>query len=429
MRDLPEPLLREKVQIKKDTPCPICKGRLLSDEGKPIKNMLNAKGLGLVHDSCFLPYMKEEEIRILFQIRCYSIGDTIAATPALRELRRMYPRTHITVLTFFPELFEYNPCVSAILDMNKTIMQKDIDAHHFIIDGFNQEIGQHFAMHSVDYSSASAFGRSIFPIFWDYDIFYRPEHRNSAIKIARSFGIDPENDKLIVLHPHRTEWKTRDWGPSHMEIVSRKIFKKYPAHKQASIGGKRDVKGHEMKNYVKLDQVIDLYGTMSLLETAAFLDLPCCKLMITPDTGALHLAGSRKELPLVGIFTLVRAHFRTPIRYGKYSYKFIGVDSDTGCCCTYDNRQLTNEMHFDKCPKLTFLEETQRLSIPKGAKIQGLQNLFPEEEWSADSIGKQIREKTKEFNYENLPCFPTVEKVMTAVDTALEKWGPDASRE
>lgn len=419
------PLKRSQMTFHKEDKCPVCSVKFLKDDNTLLKNIIKVPNYGLVHDSCFTPFIKEEELRILYKIRCYSIGDTITVTPALRELRTIYPRAYITVMTFFPELFQYNPCVNALYDLSRPITEDEMNSHHFHVDAFNSDKGHHFAMHSVDFSAASALDRAIFPHHWNYDLFYGTDERTSAKKIITDAGIDIENDKLILVHPHGTEWKTRDWGPHHMPELVRRIKEKLPEHKIVSIGGKRDVKAHEMKNYVELPEAINLYGKLTLLQTAAFMDMPCCKLLVTPDTGTLHLGASRQELPIVGIFTLIRAHFRTPVRKGKYSYKFIGIEAESGCNCTYQNRQLSNEMRFDTCPKLDFLKHTRTINIPKNFKLEGVRNFFPDTEWNADDLNKQIIDKEREFKYESLPCFPSVDKAMLAVEKAMELWGAE----
>lgn len=431
------PLERVKLTIHKDDCCPICKEKFFKDfaEGKTpelVRNVMASKEIGAVHDNCFMPYVPEEQIRILYKVLCYSIGDTIASTPALREIRRMYPRATITVLTFFPEVFLYNPWINVILDLNDTVLQEQIDAHQFQVTGFNSEQGLHFAMHSVEFSTQSTFKRSVNPDRWNYDLCYSKKELESCRDILKESGIDYENGKLIVVHPHGTEWSTRDWGPNRMPELVDRLHKKYPDHTIVSIGGKRSLNAKnshntvpkEMKNYIGLpDYVVDLYGKLGLLETAAFLNHKSVKLMVTPDTGALHIASSCSQLPIVGIFTLIKSIFRTPVRNGKFGYKFIGVESESGCNCTYDNRQFTNEANFQKCPKRTFLEDTLRLNIPRQAKVDGMRNQFPTIPWNKDEIGEQLRTAISEFDPKSLPCFPSVDRVMLACEKAIEQWG------
>lgn len=393
---------KTKIQIRKDDRCPICREFFVDKNNKVIRDMMQDKHAGVVHAGCFMPYFPEEKIKILFKVLCYSIGDTIATTPILREMKRLYPAANFTVMTLFPDIFKHNPNASMILDLNKPIEQSMVDAHHFQLNAFDSTDRHHFAMHSVEFSSQSALNRSIPREAWQYELNYSDEDRKRALDVALEIGINPVNDSVILVHPHGTEWKTRDWGPAHMQTLVDMLPSGY---KIVSVGGKRgEVPAREMKNYVSLNNIFaDVYGKMSILETCAFMDLPCMKLMVTPDTGALHIAASRPELPIVGIFTLIRAHLRAPVRNGLFGYKFLGVESVNPCNCTLDARSMTTEMNLTICPKRTFLERTLAAKrLTEEQKAIGIKN----------TIGFDA--KLEDFNPKTLPCYPMPERVLQA---------------
>ncbi len=418
----------QKATIHKDDVCKVCHEKIVGEDLKLIQDIMVSDVMGVVHQACFLPYHPEHALAALVTVRCYSIGDTIASTPAIRELRRMYPNMKITVLTFYPELFKYNPHIAGILDLNQPVPAKAVEMHHFRLDAFNSANLHHFAMHSVDFAFQSTFSRSGFPgPDWEYEVMYHQDDYTEMQKIIREAGIDPEKDKLILLHPHGTEWKTRDWGPYNMPQLAALLHSKYPEHKIVSIGGKRgEVPKQELKNYVALPKEVphvELYGKLSLLQSAAFMDLPACKLLVTPDTGTLHLGGSRQELPIVGIFTLIKAYFRTPVRRGRMGYKFIGVEASSGCNCTYDAKLLTHESFFGTCPKKKFLDRTLRRNIPTAIKLEGMKNYAPERKWDEKNLGKEIRKELQEYPDDALPCFPDLTRVFNACVKMLNETG------
>ena len=410
-----------RVQIKEGQRCTVCKQVFLDDKKNLLKPIMSVPGFGEVHEACFMPYHQEDELRLLVKIRCYSIGDTIATTPAIRELRRIYPRAKITVITVFPDLFKYNPLVDEVLDMNYGLLEETMKSYHYIIDPFVTEgVHHHFAVHSGEFAFQSAFHRSGIPTQYEYEIFYHQDDRTEMRKIADELGVS-QTKPLIFVNPHKTEWETRDWGPVHMQRLVDKLAKTFDDHQIVSIGGKRgEAKGREMPNYVKLnDKVIDAYGKFSLLQSIAFMDQPNVKLLITPDTGTLHMGAACQELPIVGIFTVVKAYFRTPVRKGRFGYKFTGVESDSGCCCSYDAKLYSVEMRINTCPKKAFLENTLKCNLPKGYKREGMKNFDPSREWPIESLGDDVRKELAIYSKPSLPCFPSVDKVYAACERML----------
>lgn len=431
---LPKALSKKTIEVKIDAKCPICREDLFNKETKQLrKSVLNSKELGAVHDGCFVPYMGEKNIRMLLQIRCYSLGDTITMTPILRELRRLYPLATIDVMTYYPDIFKNNPHVNGILDLKNPIPQEMIESYHFRLDGFDPEKLGHFSTHSVEFAAMCAMGKSILPTSWGYEMVYTKEDHDAALKVLADAGIDPEKDRCIMIHPHGTEWRTRDWGPARFPELVKKIAARWPKHKIVGIGGSRsDAPKYTMKNYVEIPGIIDLYGKLKLLETAAMMDMKCMKMLVTPDTGTLHIGATRPELPIVGIFTLIKAYFRTPVRNGRFGYKFIGIEPESGCNCTYDSKFITEDLLMNDCPMATMLQRVQWVNVPKAAKLGRLASFDRAGGWDRynekkdGKIGAAIKRREKEFQPGNLPCFPSVDRVMLACEAAMAKWGGDA---
>ena len=392
--------------------CAICLQDFV-EKDKPL--MLDLPGIGVVHIFCYTPYVPETNLRVLVNIRCYSIGDTVAVTPILRELRRTHPKATIDVVTFYPELFKFSPYVQNIFDRNSVLPSAISSSYIKVIDAFDSTKQRHWATHSVEYSAKAALEKSLYLKDWWTEVHYSPADVQRAKEVA---GFS-EDDKVILVHPHKTEWETRDWGPSHMPELCRRLQEAYPGHKIVSIGGKRAEDGvaYQLTNYVPLEGALDLYGKLTLLQSLALMDLPQVKLMITPDTGTLHLAGTRKELPIVGIFTLIRAEFRTPVRNGVFGYKFEAVQTDA-CNCTYDVKSLTANPNISRCPKKVFLQNTLNAPIPVDQKILGLKN-YDGNVWKEEGLEDSIQEEMKKFQPGNLACFPSVDAVFSACTKLL----------
>jgi ADP-heptose:LPS heptosyltransferase len=426
----PQGLPRALVTLSVDDRCALCAGPFIANGQLAAGPAMKSDRLGLVHSTCYMPYHPQDNVRVLFNVRTWSIGDTLTATPLLRHARRIYPKATINVLTLYPELFAHNPHINGILDARSPVPQAMVDAHEFQLSTFaNDRIPGHMAIHSMDFAALSAFGRQLYPTEWEYELYYSEADVTRAKAVWAEAGIDPYNDRVIVLHPHGTEWSTRNWGPHRMPELAVRLADRYPGHRIVSIGGKRDgVTDHVMKNFVALPEAaraVDLYGKLSLLETAAILDSPCVKLLVTPDTGTLHLGATRPALPMVAIFTVIRAYFRTPVRHGELGYRFIPVEADSGCNCSYDRPTLTQIAHINVCPKRTFLQETLAREMPVELKRNGLFLHDRHREWPKDAPGLEaaVREEITRFPDEALPCFPSVDKVFRACVEALNQWG------
>jgi ADP-heptose:LPS heptosyltransferase len=417
-------------EISRTDTCGVCKELLRNEVGDLEKQVMEENELGLVHADCYFPFHPEEQVKIILYVSCYSMGDTITCTPIIREIRRLYPRAHIDVATWYPDIFKYNPHINQIYDFNQKLPSLE-GIYTFEIKTFKMEAAIHFATHSMDFASLSAFSRQLNQEDWEYEVLVSPIETNSMLEVCKREGLNLDSDKLILVNPHKTEWPTRDWGKVHFAETYEWLKNEYPDYKIVSLGGKRtEVPSQQRDNYIELPGVTDLFGKLTILESIALCRHPASKLMITPDTGALHLAACAPELPIVGIFTVVRARFRTPVRNKILSYKFYGIDADTGCDCTYSARLLTNNVYAGTCPKKTFLEQIMRSNIPRTFKFDGLRNSFPEVNWNPDEgIQKQVLPHLNKFSQPSIPCFPTVDKVKRVIQKAMNEHNARVSPE
>ena len=369
------------------------------------------------HPMCYAPYVDESNLKLLVNCRCWSLGDTLTMTPAIRELRRLYPKAEIAVISNFPEIFKHSPYVNKNFD-RKQVLPSDIKKEFTrTVDLFTGDFQHHWASHSVDFSAKSGLSKSLLPQDMQLELNYVGADRQAMLKIVRP----GKKEKIVLLHPHKTEWDTRNWGHSRMPALAEKIKNAYPDHRLISIGGSRFNKDHQrsMKNFVELPGVESLYDKLSLLETAALMDLPQVRLLVTPDTGTLHIGATRPELPIVGIFTLIRSHFRAPVRQGRTGFKFYPVET-SGCSCTYDGKPFIEHMDLSTCPKGNFLLTTLASGLEPKEKIVGLSQKFPETIWREEGLEQQIAEETKKYRSGNLRCFPDVQKVFDACKVVLD---------
>ena len=324
-------------------------------------------------------------------VRCWCIGDTICTTPTIREIRRTHPNAIIDIITLFPEIFKYNQNVNNIIDRADTAPSSLVDNYIMVLDVFNSENQMQWVTHSVEYSVKSALKKSLCLKDQHLEVNYSKKEKESALNVFKV----SEDDKIILAHPHRSAWETRNWGVHNMAPLVKKIKEAYPNYRIISVGGSRadENKFNSMKNKIYLEDVEDYYGKFSLLETLAIMDLPQVKLLITPDTGTLHMGATRPELPIVGIFTLIKSEFRIPTRHGVSSYKFSAVETDK-CNCTYYAKSLITKFELAVCPKREFLKRTINAPIPIEKKLIGLKN-YNGKAWQAKNLEGQITKEIK----------------------------------
>lgn len=392
--------------------CVICQ-KDFTEKDKPL--IVNIPEIGNTHVFCYAPYVPETNLKVLVNIRCWSLGDTIAVTPSIRELKRTHPKASIDVVTFFPELFKYSPHVRNVFDRHSVMPSTLATGYTKILDAFDNTKQRHWATHAVEYSSKATLEKSLPTGDWWTEVNYLP----SDLEAAKEISGFTEDDRVILIHPHKTEWETRDWGPTHMAELCRLLKESYPDHKLVSIGGKRSEPGaiNHMANHVAIEGAVDLYGKLTILQSLALMDLPQVKLLITPDTGTLHMGGTRKELPIVGIFTLIKPEFRTPVRNGVFGYKFEAV-STNACNCTYDMKSLTANPNISVCPKRTFLQNTLDAPLPTSAKLLGLHN-YDGKTWQEDGLNDKIKAEIEKYRPGHLACFPSVESAFAACTKLL----------
>lgn len=394
--------------------CIICRQSLdcSSTEG----DVVTVGSGGSAHVHCYSPYVAETRLKILVNVRCWSIGDTLSTTPVLREIRRVYPKATIDVITLFPDFFIHNPHINNVIDRGTVLPSTIANDYILVLDSFDSTKQMHWATHSVEFSSRAALEKSLREESRHLEAYYSTDDMAAAKEIA-SFGSDT---KVILIHPHKTEWATRDWGVTHMPDLVKKLRKAYPDYKIVSIGGKRFSSGaNAMDNFVSIEGVQELFGKLSLLQTLALMDMPQVKLIITPDTGALHMAATRKELPIVGIFTLIKSEFRVPVRNGQRGYKFIGVETDA-CNCTYNAKNLISRFELSACPKRVFLQNTLQSPLSMKDKLNGMEN-YNGGIWDRENLDQQIETELEKFRPGYLPCFPSVDAVFTACANFLKK--------
>jgi ADP-heptose:LPS heptosyltransferase len=342
-----------------------------------------------------------KKINKILVIRLSSMGDVILTSHLIRILKKSYPEAQIdfAVSKQYSEIYKYNPNISNIFEYDKSLpnskiielrneflKSNGIEKYDLIIDlqrnirSMNLRNGIYNKLvkvkkHRLNKLSLVYFKnglmnptKSIPEIYleslselgikddgkglelWlpeekDYDK-YPPEIRNTNKNIER-----------IAIAPGAFHF-TKRWLPEGFTGLIIKLKEKFNAE-IILIGGKSDIEiCGQIKSGVNF-KVSDYSGSESIIETARLID--SCDLLITNDTGVMHIAAAR-QVPVVAIFGSTIAAFG----FSPFRVPNIIIEKQVPCRpCTHIGRDSCPKKHFN-CMKLISAEDV----------IDGVNKLF-----------------------------------------------------
>ncbi len=129
-----------------------------------------------------------------------------------------------------------------------------------------------------------------------------PERTEVAAEVNRKwFGekskFEIRNSKLILLQPG-ARWKNKRWPVQHFGKVIHRLAQKFPDARFAVLGGKDDTPLGETIAQALPEKVLNLCSATSLPEMIEWVRR--CDLLITNDTGPMHVAAAMNK-PLVAL--------------------------------------------------------------------------------------------------------------------------------
>lgn len=406
-----------KLECRISDLCYYCGQPFIDNNGKQIKPIAMSEK-GLVHRDCQLYYKDQKDLKICFIINCWSIGDTITTTPVLREVKRLYPKSHIDVITTFPELFRYNPHVNSVIERPSKMTNEIFNSYDVVLDAFNTQTPDyphHWNTHCVQFSAHCTLRKTL---AWE-DCSYQVDYGENDLKNAEAkltgAGI-PLNKPLIILHPYGAEWKTRTWTTEAWRDVAKHIINVYGDFKVITIGGSRE-KVKKMDNFIDMSGIkglTEFYGKFEILETIALMDRPQSRLLVTMDTAPLHMAACCNNICILGLFTVVNSRYRTPIRNKKLGHKFWAIDSRE-CSCTYNFANLIENINLLECKKQLTYGKMLNNNISNKEITTAWNNIHGTELQSVTP--EMIMQKINE--YKDLKCMPNVIEVKNKIDQII----------
>jgi lipopolysaccharide heptosyltransferase II len=328
-------------------------------------------------------------------IRFSSLGDIVLTSPLIRALRTTFPAARIDFLlkSRYVDLVNFNPHLSAVVTLETSgaeelrTLRRRIrnERYDLVLDLQNSPRSRYIRMFSGAHAVRSV-DKRIFSRFCLVNLkknFYRgiipvPER---YLETARDFGVKDDGDGLEVFVPEDTVSTVRAAMSRcrlerYEQVVglapsARHATKRWPADRfiEAGIrcakefrakillfGGKEDREFcgdcAQLINAGAGGSVAENFaGVLSLLETPEALGY--CTLVISNDTGMMHLAASRKR-KIVAIFGPTVGEFGfLPFRTDSIVFEQQGLSCRP---CSHIGRETCPEGHF-RCMKDTTVDQ------------------------------------------------------------------------
>jgi len=321
------------------------------------------------------------------------VGDTILSYPTVRQLKMLFPKSHLAVLipSHLADLWKTFPYVDEIipfqkkggiqsiwedLNLSQSLKEKDFDLAVILPRSFRSAFHIYLARIPIRIGYRDE-GRSIFlthgihrskEILRVHRIYYyqklveplgkieglpspqlslREEHRRWATQTLKDMGIS-EGKVLIGMNPGATYGLAKCWYPDRFGELGRRVSEKWKA--RVLLFGKEEEQpiAHEILGYLGA-RGIDLTGKTDLLQLAGLLER--CRLLITNDTGTMHVA-TAVGTPVVALFGST-----DPVTTGPWGGGHVVVKKDVACSPCWKRICPTDH----RCMKRITVEEVEEV--------------------------------------------------------------------
>ncbi len=306
----------------------------------------------------------------LLVIRFSSIGDIVLTTPVLRCIKKQLPGTELHFLTKerYRSILEANPYVDKVitLGLSKTLMM-----HQLKTEEYDAIIDLHHNLRTWEVKRAlkGVPAYSFHKLNWQKwlmtacKINRLPQQHivDRYLATTSGFGVMNDGEGLDYFIPEEQHVKANDLPLSHqmgyiaLVIGAAHATKQLPADRCIELcrrislpvvllGGKVDfARGEEISRHDPI-KVYNACGKFSLHESADLVRKSL--LVITPDTGLMHIAAAFKK-PIISIWgNTIPAFGMTPY-YGRHQVPQHISEVQLGC-------RPCSKIGHDACPKKHF---------------------------------------------------------------------------
>ena len=211
------------------------------------------------------------------------MGDQVAAEPALRGLRKVYPEADIVIASHWPRLFEHlKDSMEVYKHGNFSFKQ---DTPYYIVrtlpdpDSLQWSVVSHLMCHTTDYASMALLRRQL-PLS-DRQIKLKV---NGEIKDVKAITGEMDLSKLILVHPGK-HWDSKTFPVEYWQTIIDGLAKN---HAVAIIGKEDQNRGTVPvtcpENAIDLRDRLELGGLIALISQAGVL--------VSNDSAPVHIAGA-----------------------------------------------------------------------------------------------------------------------------------------
>ncbi len=338
-------------------------------------------------------YEVEKKLKILI-IRLSSMGDVILSTALPLQIKKKYPNSeiHFAVDKKFAEIYKYNPRIDKLIEYDKTSTIKEIadfkkelkenlenGYYDVVIDLqrnlrskiFRSGLSKSYLfvnklrLHklSLVYAKKSLL-KQIIPI---PDLYINTAHSLGIDNIDAHLELWFKEEKGEKVYPPLLKVK-KDSKEIYSVSIAPGAFhktKRLPEEKFIElidelnksgkfkinlIGGVKDKKVTDFIKSKINKEINDYSESESILKTANIIDTS--DIVVTNDTGIMHIAASRK-IPVVAIFGSTVKEFG----FIPYHTKYKIIEKDLPCRpCTHIGREECPKYHFN-CMNLIEVDE------------------------------------------------------------------------
>lgn len=266
---------------------------------------------------------------LYIKVHSPSLGDTIASTPTIRKLSKIYNKK-INIITHVKEVFNKNPYVNKIYSFEEfEKLNIKIDKHKFFETflgcGIKNQYNVEKKHNTIDIRQFHALdlGFMLLPDEMNYD--YTPSDFESIENLPSDY---------VCLHVSET-WESRTYKKENWQNLIN-LLNNYDI--PVVLIGKNSFENgfyNIQKNVfgLSLQKGLDLTNKLSLSQSWHVINKS--KVFVTMDSGPMHLAGTTDAF-IIQLGSSINNKLRAPYRNGSQEYKYKYISGSCNVFCASD---------------------------------------------------------------------------------------------